>query len=81
MDIVEKLRKQAASDEAAGTLYSHTIATEAADMIEKLRHDARRYQWLRDHGSETWVRFQDQWQMSAAQCDAVIDREIDRQKS
>lgn len=37
MDIVEKLRRQADADEAAGTLYSHVIAREAADEIERLR--------------------------------------------
>lgn len=40
MDIVEKLRRQSASDEKAGTLYSHTVAAEAADEIERLRKDA-----------------------------------------
>ena len=76
MDIVEKLRRQAASDEAAGTLYSHTVATEAADTIEKLRKDANRYRHLRDNSTNTWIRFQDQWQMTPSQCDDIIDREM-----
>lgn len=37
MDIVEKLRRQADADDAAGTLYSHTVDREAADEIEQLR--------------------------------------------
>lgn len=53
MDIVEKLRRQSASDEAAGTLYSHTIAADAADEIERLRQDARRYRWLREQPNDT----------------------------
>jgi len=37
MDIVEKLRRQADSDEKAGTLYAHEISREAAAEIERLR--------------------------------------------
>lgn len=37
MDIVEKLRRQADSDEKAGTLYAHEIFREAAAEIERLR--------------------------------------------
>ena len=80
MDIVEKLREQAIADEAAGTLYSHVIATEAADTIEKLRKDANRYRHLRDNSTSTWIRFQDQWQMTAIQCDDIIDREMAAQE-
>ena len=38
--------------------------------------DAERYRWMRDESTSTWLRFQDQWQMTAAQCDAMIDREM-----
>lgn len=38
MDIVEKLRRQADSDEKAGTLYAHEISREAAAEIERLRN-------------------------------------------
>ena len=37
MDIIDKLRRQAAHDMAAGTLYSHIVDNEAADEIEFLR--------------------------------------------
>lgn len=37
MDIIDKLRKQADSDEAAGTLYAHIAGREAATEIEQLR--------------------------------------------
>lgn len=48
MDIVEKLRRQADSDEQAGTILAHEIGREAADEIERLRQDAKRYRYLRD---------------------------------
>lgn len=54
-DIVELLDRQADSDEKAGTLYSHVIARNAIQEIERLRdevqalrQDAERYRWLRD---------------------------------
>ncbi len=37
MDIIDKLRRQAALDMAVGTLYSHVVDNEAADEIEFLR--------------------------------------------
>lgn len=37
MDLVDKLRRQAAQDIEAGTLYSHVVDNEAADEIEHLR--------------------------------------------
>lgn len=50
----------------------------AAALTERdaLRKDAERYRWMRDESTSTWLRFQDQWQMTAAQCDATIDREM-----
>lgn len=44
-----------------------------------LEKDAARYRWLRDVGSLTWISFRSAWRMDAAQCDAAIDHEIDRQ--
>ena len=37
MDLVDKLRRQAAHDMDVGTLYSHVVDNEAADEIEFLR--------------------------------------------
>ncbi|MBV8060536.1 MAG: hypothetical protein JO253_03300 [Alphaproteobacteria bacterium] len=44
----------------------------------ELEANAKRYRWLRDTGSATWRTFQSQWQMSADQCDAAIDAEMQR---
>jgi len=46
--------------------------------IERLRKDAERYRWLRDVSTETWMSFQLQWRMPAINCDAVIDKQIER---
>ena len=40
---------------------------------DALRADAERYRWLRDAGNHTWRTFQNQWGMTADQCDAAID--------
>jgi hypothetical protein len=39
MEIVADLRRQAATDQAAGTLYSHVLLRRAADEIERLRRE------------------------------------------
>ena len=42
--------------------------------------DAKRYRWLRDKGSNTWVPFTGQWKMDAEHCDAAIDNEMANQR-
>lgn len=55
--------------------FSNTVHIDAKELAA-LRKDADRYRWMRDESTSTWLRFQDQWQMTAAQCDATIDREM-----
>ena len=93
MDIVEKLRRQAASDEAAGTLYSHTVDAEAADEIERLRKDAARYRWLRGGddvpaASWRWSKWEVRWwsgrywnTIFGDQMDAAVDVAMAQEKT
>lgn len=39
------------------------------------KENAERYLFLRDVGSATWVPFCRQWNMTAQECDATIDKE------
>lgn len=76
MDIVEKLRRQADSDEQAGTILAHEIGREAAAEIERLRAEAKRYRWLRDVGDATWRPFSLREGYGADMADQAIDAAI-----
>lgn len=52
------------------------LAHPRAEVVLSDAEDARRYRWLRDEGSLTWIPFQNQWRMRADGCDAAIDAAI-----
>lgn len=73
MNIVDRLREQAAADEKAGTLYSHELLKQAAYLIERLTPLAARYIWMRDIGDETFEPFKERYGYHAGNFEAYID--------
>ncbi len=74
-DIIERLQS-----EIERTVKLDMMHQEAANEIASLRakvaameDDAKRYLWLRDVSDATYRSLQDQWRMTAIQCDATID--------
>ena len=49
---------------------------EAHPKVAAAEKNAERYCWLRDTSTSTWPSFQDQWRMTADQCDATIDSQM-----